>query len=247
MRTLLVVNADDFGRSAGINDGVACGHERGIVTSASLMVRWPDAPAAAAYARAHPELGVGLHVDLGEWEPGDVAWRAVYEVACGPDVEREIRAQLDRFRMLTGRDPTHLDSHQHVHREEPARSVVRAIGEELGVPVRGVSPVVYCGSFYGADADCTPLPDLLRPERLADLVAGLPPGATELGCHPAARMDVRSSYATQRVAELDALCSPRVRESIESRGIELCSFPAAVAALEEPPTLRIVTTRLSEA
>ena len=47
----LIVNADDFGQSAGINEGIIRCHERGIVTSASLMVRWPHAAAAAEYAR----------------------------------------------------------------------------------------------------------------------------------------------------------------------------------------------------
>ena len=49
----LIVNADDFGLSPGVNRGVVQAHERGIVTSASLMVRQPAAGAAAACARAH--------------------------------------------------------------------------------------------------------------------------------------------------------------------------------------------------
>ena len=233
MKRLLVVNADDFGRSDGVNEGVAMAHERGIVTSASLMVRWPSASGAAEYALSHPALGVGLHVDLGEWELCDGEWRAVYEVAGGSDVDREVRGQLDRFRELVGRDPTHLDSHQHVHREEPARSVVRALGDELGVPVRGESPVAYCGSFYGAGADGSSLPAHVSPEWLVDLVVALEPGATEIGCHPASRVDVASAYAAQRVVELRALCSPTVRNAIEAHGVELCSFPVAAAAMRE--------------
>jgi predicted glycoside hydrolase/deacetylase ChbG (UPF0249 family) len=50
----LIVNADDFGQSAGVNRGVIEAHENGIVTSASLMVRWPDAADAARYARPAP-------------------------------------------------------------------------------------------------------------------------------------------------------------------------------------------------
>ena len=115
---VLIVNADDFGLSPGVNAGVARTHEEGILTSASLMVRHPVAPAAAGYARATPSLGLGLHFDLGEWVREDGSWRAVYEVvplADGPAaIEAEARAQLARFRELTGRDPSHLDSHQHL-------------------------------------------------------------------------------------------------------------------------------------
>ena len=61
---LLIVNADDFGRSESINGGIVQAHERGIVTSASIMVRWQAARDAAAYAREHGKLGLGLHLDL---------------------------------------------------------------------------------------------------------------------------------------------------------------------------------------
>jgi hypothetical protein len=59
----LIVNADDFGLSGGVNAGIMAAHEHGIVTSASLMVRWP----AARYAAGHPRMSLGLHLDLGEW------------------------------------------------------------------------------------------------------------------------------------------------------------------------------------
>jgi YdjC-like protein len=75
----LIVNADDFGQSEGINQGVMEAHERGLVTSASLMVRWPAAIEAAAYSRAHPSLSLGLHVDLGEWTYGGDRWLPLYE------------------------------------------------------------------------------------------------------------------------------------------------------------------------
>ena len=132
----LIVNADDFGLTAGINHGIAQAHEEGIVTSASLMTEQPAAEAAAAYARAHPDLSVGLHVDLGEWKFEADEWRQLYE--------RSQDGQLERFRELVGRDPTHLDSHQHVHLREPARSALIELAAELGVALRhfdeGVQP-----------------------------------------------------------------------------------------------------------
>ena len=75
---LLIVNADDFGQSAGVNRGVARAYEEGIVTAASLMVRWPAAREAAGYARERPQLDVGLHLDLGEWYYAEGEWRARY-------------------------------------------------------------------------------------------------------------------------------------------------------------------------
>src|SRR5262249_24976449 len=120
-RRVLIVNADDFGQSFGINDGVAQAHERGIVTSASLMVCWPASMEAANYAQEHRELSLGLHVDLGEWTYSGDNWVRVYQVVPEDDptaVHDALASQLAAFRRLVGRDPTHLDSHQHAHREE---------------------------------------------------------------------------------------------------------------------------------
>jgi chitin disaccharide deacetylase len=234
MRRELIVNADDFGRSPGINRGVAAAHERGIVTSASLMVRWPAARAAAAYAREHPELGVGLHVDLGEWVIRDGAWTSSYVVVAlceSSRVETEVERQLGLFRKLVGHDPTHLDSHQHVHDEEPVRSVLERISLRLGVPLRSVSEGVrYCGGLYGQTAHGEPLPDRITPDALVRILRSVRPGVTELGCHPGFGDDAASPYARERELEVATLCDPRVREAVASCGIVLRSFDGIAAS-----------------
>src|SRR5690349_964623 len=123
----LIVNADDFGMSTGVNRAIARSHECGIVTSASLLVRWPAVADAVAMSRDLPLLSLGLHVDLGEWAFRNESWVSLYEVVPTQDrraVQAEIWRQLEGFRELTGADPTHIDSHQHVHRGEPARSIL---------------------------------------------------------------------------------------------------------------------------
>ena len=76
----LIVNADDFGQSRGVNRGIITAHRDGIVTSASLMVRWPAVADAAAYARRHSNLSVGLHIDLGEQIMRGGEWVPLYSV-----------------------------------------------------------------------------------------------------------------------------------------------------------------------
>jgi predicted glycoside hydrolase/deacetylase ChbG (UPF0249 family) len=224
----LIVNADDFGQSVGINRGVIAAHERGIVTSASLMVRWPAAADAAARARAHPALGVGLHVDLGEWASRHGKWSPVYEVVDTNDVaavHQEIRRQLDTFRRLTGGEPTHLDSHQHVHHSEPIRSLLCALARELGVPVRHYTPGVrFCGAFYGQTGDGAPLPAAIEVGALLGILTALPEGVTELSCHPGLDDDVDSMYRIERSIEVSTLCDPRVRVPVDAAGIRLRSF-----------------------
>jgi predicted glycoside hydrolase/deacetylase ChbG (UPF0249 family) len=57
----LIINADDFGASAGINRGILDCHTRGVVTSTSLMVTGRSVREAVALSRDHPGLAVGLH------------------------------------------------------------------------------------------------------------------------------------------------------------------------------------------
>ncbi len=224
----LIVNADDLGLSAGVNRGIAQAHEHGIVTSASLMVRAGHAAEAAAYARAHPELSVGLHVDLGEWRYTGEHWVAAYEVVPTGDaaaVGAEVAAQVERFCALMGREPTHLDAHQHAHREEPAKAIVLEHARRLGVPVRGFTPGLrYEGGFYGQSGRGEPWPEGIGVEALCALLRALPPGATELGCHPAIDDDSGSSYGAERTVETATLCDPRVRATIAQEGIALRSF-----------------------
>ena len=224
----LIVNADDFGQSDGVNRGVVAAHEHGVVTSASLMVRWPAAADAGAYARAHPELSVGLHLDLCEWTRRGETWLALYEVVSLDDrdaLAAEARRQLALFRSLVGRDPTHLDSHQHVHRREPVRSVVTAMARQLSVPLRGYDHRVrYSGAFYGQGPSGESSPDAIRPEGLIKTLLATPVGVTELGCHPGHGNDVDSMYGPERAVEVETLCDPRVKDILTAERIELCSF-----------------------
>jgi predicted glycoside hydrolase/deacetylase ChbG (UPF0249 family) len=224
----LIVNADDFGLSSGVNRGIAQAHEHGILTSASLMVRAGHAPDAAEYAKAHPDLSVGLHVDLYEWHYNGEAWIAAYEHVPPCDataVGAEVAAQVERFCALMGGEPTHLDAHQHAHREEPAKSIVLEFGRRFGIPVRSFTPGLrYEGGFYGQSGKGEPWPEGITVEALCELLRALPPGASELGCHPAIDDDSGSSYAAERTTETATLCDPRVRAVLEQEQIALRSY-----------------------
>ena len=228
MKRFLIVNADDFGLSAGINAGIIHAHEQSIVTSASLMVRWPAAAEAAALARSHPRLSVGLHVDLGEWTCENDQWRQVYAVVPNDDapaVAAEISRQLETFHQLTGHAPTHLDSHQHAHNSEPVRSILLAAANRLGVVLRSCDDRVrYCGSFFGQSDKGYPYPEGISVAGLLAVLRQLPEGVTELGCHPAAVADMASVYCAERVTECATLCDARVRAAVAAEGLELCSF-----------------------
>ncbi len=213
----LIVNADDLGLTDGVNDGVIEAHEHGIVTSASLMVSGPAATHAARAARAHPGLSVGLHFveDRAAILDDATALAAAFD------------AQLRRFRELLGREPTHVDSHHHVHMTRIA--AFAPLVAPLGVPLRGDGSVAYVGDFYAHRADGPTDLSRITPERLIELVRAQ--GANEpieLGCHPGVVTDaLTSSYREPRAVELETLTAPDLREALERAGFELVSFADA--------------------
>jgi chitin disaccharide deacetylase len=230
-RRVLVVNADDFGMSLGVNRGIVEAHERGIVTSTSLLVRRDATGDAAAWARTRETMSVGLHLELGEWEYEDGRWAPTREFVSLADreaLEREVAEQIERFSELVGRDPTHLDSHQHVHGQEPVTEIVREAARRLAIPLRRLA-TRYCGDFYGQTGEGQPLPEAITAEALIAILRALPAGETELACHPGYAHGLESSYRHERERELEALCDPRVQEVIATEEIKLASFREVVA------------------
>jgi predicted glycoside hydrolase/deacetylase ChbG (UPF0249 family) len=231
----LIVNADDFGMCSSVNRGIARAYDDGIVTSASLMVRRPAAAEACAIARERPGMSLGLHFDIAEWVKGRDGWAPRYQVVDPGDhlaLREEARWQLERFQALSGAVPTHLDSHQHVHRDEPFATVVRDLGAALSIPIREGTPrISYRGDFYGQTGDGRPFPDAITSKALGRVIGGLGDGITELGCHPAADGTVDSVYGIERAMELRALCDPRVREAIRDHDVILVSFGDVVRSV----------------
>lgn len=247
MTKRLIVNADDLGRTRGINQGILDAHRRGIVTSATLMVNYAAAPEAAAMARENPSLGLGLHVALTGGpstlpparlptlvdRQGKLPSKPDGLGAADPaEILAEARAQLARFRELTGRQPTHVDSHHHSHRLPTVLDALIALGRENDLPVRGASPGMterlraqglrttdlFVEDFYDEGATL---------ESLLGIIRGLPGGTTELMCHPAVvdqELRAGSGYAEPRTRELQALTAPEARRVVEEGGIQLIHF-----------------------
>jgi predicted glycoside hydrolase/deacetylase ChbG (UPF0249 family) len=131
----LIVNADDLGWTEGINRGIADAHRRGLVTSTSLLANGRAFESGVAVQRNHPELGVGVHLNLSDGPPTAAASKVAGllnkagELEGGPEslllriaarslpleeVELEWDAQIAKIKGA-GITPTHLDGHKHVH------------------------------------------------------------------------------------------------------------------------------------
>jgi chitin disaccharide deacetylase len=224
----LIVNADDFGQSHGVNRGIIEAFQFGILTSTSVMVRWPALDEAVSYSRDFPGLALGLHLDLSEWAYRNEEWVCLYQVVDESDanaLRRELRQQLEAFYRAFGKNPTHIDSHQHVHVNEPLRMIAAEMADEINVPLRHITPAVqYCGAFYGQTSEGYPYQEAIGVDALIRTLEEIPPGLTELACHPGYGEDLDTMYREERAIELATLCDVRVRGAIQELGIQLVSF-----------------------
>lgn len=198
----LIVNADDLGYTKAVSRGIVEAHERGVVTSTSLMVDRPAAEDGVERARG-TGLSVGLHAVLDD----------VPAARAGAELDR----QLARFEELVGRRPTHVDTHHHTHREDAYRDAFAAFAEREGLRARDLT-VRHEPRFYGAAA--------ITVERLVEILQTLPAGDSELGCHPGYPEGLRSRYVEERVTEIATLTNPRVRARVDELGIELIGWDA---------------------
>lgn len=137
----LIINADDFGLTAGVNRAIVEAHERGVVSSATLMANGHAFDEAAKLAGSRPRLGVGCHIVLVDGIPlvRDAATQTLIDGSCSiagtprfregigkfaalallgrlaPDeIEAEATAQIRKLQSA-GIAVTHLDSHKHTH------------------------------------------------------------------------------------------------------------------------------------
>jgi hopanoid biosynthesis associated protein HpnK len=131
----VIFSADDFGMSPAVNRGIVAAHRDGVLTNASVMVNGAAYADAVAQARAHPRLGVGLHLVLLQGRatvppadapalveapgvfsnnPVGAGLRYFFTPRLRGQLEREIRAQLEKF-LSAGLALSHVDGHLNIH------------------------------------------------------------------------------------------------------------------------------------
>jgi chitin disaccharide deacetylase len=149
----LILNADDFGFTPGVNEGILRAHRDGILTSATLMANGPAFDDAVERSKAHPKLGVGCHLVLTggfsvapkEEIPSladhdgrlpHTLGALVARVSLGSvrtkDMESELRAQLEKIRRA-GIELTHVDTHKHTHVHPRVMGAIGRVVREFGI------------------------------------------------------------------------------------------------------------------
>jgi chitin disaccharide deacetylase len=245
----LIINADDFGFSPFINEGICEAFLHGVLTDASLLVYSPHAEHAVRLAAA-AGLSIGVHIDLvtpfveshsPEFGPhGSLLvelFRREYDKEDGKPIDPyalihirdEVRTQVREFCRLVGRLPSHLDYHYGLHYLPEVMAFYLTVAEEFNIPVRW-------GRQYVGDNPYTLAPTYLCDQfrgngadgvgLFLDLIRKPWDGILEMICHPGyfTPSGLLDNYNLERENELKVLTDPRIKAGIEEEGIQLVNF-----------------------
>nr|WP_145405800.1 carbohydrate deacetylase [Paenibacillus xylanexedens] len=262
----LIINADDFGLSPGVNRGIIEAYQAGGISSTTLMVNMPGFTDAVRLARLHPELGVGLHFNLTYGRPvsdvglvpslvqKDGCFHSISENSSRErsEIEIELSAQWDRF-IASGLYPTHLDAHHHLHQVLPGvYEAMAQLAVQENIPMRRLQqPHTLSGNpvLIPIQVDQVLL-DTYDAEhglqKLLGYLQHLPQGSTEIMCHPGyvdETLQALSKLTKERESELAVFCNPAVTKTIQALGIRMIHYGLLESAVNKPvPTSSIVVS-----
>ena len=249
MERVLIVNADDFGLSKGQNYGIIEACKNGLVTSTTALVNGAAIGHAAQLSRSVPELAVGMHFTLTLGEPlssmpgltragrlGKWIWQMAEEDSLPLDeIARELTCQYHRFIELFGSEPTHIDSHHHVHMIAQIYPIVAAFARDKGVALRIDRQVA---ELSGLEQEAARSSDGFSSEFYGEAVSAAlflqtldasierREHSLEVMCHPAFvdNAIMGSAYCYPRLTELEVLTSSALKYAVAERGYRLGSY-----------------------
>ena len=237
----LIINADDFGMSKGVNYGIFEAHKNGVVTSTTLMITMPEVDHALSLAKNAKDLGIGLHLNITCGEPLTNCKTIVKENGSfykpleepnenlfdEDEIYNEFLAQFNLFVKKVGKKPTHFDSHLYAHQlYKKAEKAIIKLASETNVPVRGLKingykPVIFNGWFKKRNG--TTLRELFH-SNFNELIKE---EYSELMVHPAYIDEYLMNFSTYnlpRVEEFQVLTSEEIKMLIKSSNIDLINY-----------------------
>ncbi len=148
----LILNADDFGLSPSVNQGIVDCFKEGLITSASMMMNTPYTDDAIKLAKKHKLKNIGIHLNLTYGKsvlpasevPSLVDENGTFHYVCMLgyytqylDAKKELRAQIEKF-LASGLVPTHLDHHHYFNEIPNILKAYLELAEEYNLPVRSM-------------------------------------------------------------------------------------------------------------
>jgi len=257
MSRMLIVNADDGNLTQGVTEAILDCHDHGIVTSASWLVNLPWEDRTVRSIRRRSRLGVGLHLNvtlgLPVSKPQKVRSltdrqgsfrRKEQQLSRLPkeaELALEYESQINHFRKIFNRYPTHLDTHHQVHDHPFFFRVISHVAHRYQLPIRrsqamlprthrkmrpGASPLRKLKTTDYLFGSLNPS-DFWRQDTLESILWNLPEGMSEIMCHPGRDdRDLRSisSLTKGRASEFRLFRSASLRKRLKKHAILLSHY-----------------------
>lgn len=240
MKKNIILNVDDFGLTAGVNQAVFDLNEAGVLKSTTALVNSPYFQAGIIEAQNHPSLGVGIHltIDLYQaeiYQPSLCDENLKFHTAKTHDLTRgldtdliynEWKAQIEKFKRYAGKLPTHIDSHHHAHIiNRDAFLAVQKLAAEYDLPVRGLETdkfkAIYNEDFYASGVSVEHLCSIIRELLATD------GNYLDVMMHPAIvdqELMAITSYNQTRGSEYQIVLSPEFKQFITENNINITNY-----------------------
>ena len=248
MKRLLIVNADDCNLTPGVTCAILDCHDRGIVTSTSVLVNLPFPRGRVNALLKRKRLGLGLHLNVTFGRPVSqissvrslvnregIFFRPERYLRQKPradEIDAEYERQIKKFREIFGRYPTHLDTHHQMHDREIFYRVLLKLASRYRIPVRRscrMKSKAVWGSVKTTDHVFGYLSSKKNwtPAKLRKTLRELPAGVSEIFCHPGrndAALCAVSSLTGGRQSDAAVFASHKAKMWIRENGIRLVHF-----------------------
>lgn len=251
MTRRLIINADDCNLTPGVTRGILESHDKGILTSTTLLINLPLEEGIVRELKKRSKLGLGLHLNVTLASPVSAAEQISSLLKTGgifrrpTDYQKELpspkevvveyEAQIRLFENRFGRKPDHLDTHHHLHDHPLFFRALSAVARRWKLPIRR-SRIFQLSEFERMTRSLQTTDYLFgnlearshwQKDSFLAAVENLPEGTNEIGCHPAycdERLCQMSSFREVREEELRVFSDRRLRRTLSELGIELIRF-----------------------
>jgi len=224
----LVINADDFGYSKGVNKGIIKAYKEGVVTSTSVMVDRQAAKEAKTLLK-YQNLSVGLHFNMtDEGIRAQIIKNVLVNFADTNKIRKDFNRQIETFKKITGKLPDHLDGHHHVHTNKKVKPIFEEFSRKHKIPVRAFGNIKFIDKFFGWNKLQQKDHKRIGVESFINILSKLKDGVNEVMCHPGFPDEelkkTGSRYLIEREIEAKTLTDEKVKDYIKKAGFNLVSW-----------------------
>lgn len=227
----VIINADDFGYTKAVTDGIIKGYHQGIVRSTTALCNMPYIEYGKNLLKDCPNLSIGVHLTLtlgksltknktltdeeGYFYKPAKLQNHYFDVE---EVYNEFKAQIERFIEVFGCMPSHLDSHHGMHDFQNNLQATKKLAQEYHLPVRRYNHFQFVNEFIKDNVSVEGLIHILEKYKDQDIEIMSHCGECDLELY------LKSSYALPRVQELAVLCDPAIKDYIQKNKIIITNY-----------------------